>query len=186
MRTYNEGDSSSMQPPDILSSSSQGASECSMSSQEAGAVWLADAAGSSGCCQTLSDQTQPGSGCNECRSSCSTSCSSSASLQTDETNQHLRPPHRHRGSSFHSRAISDSFQALLIYSLLLGAPTHAARVTEASAADPQVYIGVQLAFIYLLDSIWCTVGWPLLSADRTAIHTGSSASGSAVAHLPTR
>ena len=157
MRTYNEGDSSSMQPPDILSSSSQGASECSMSSQELGAVWLADAATSSGCCQRLLDQAQPGSDCSQWRSSCSTSCSSSPSLQTDEINQHVRLPHRHRGYFFHSRAISNSCLALLIYSSLLGAPTHAARVIEAPASDPQVSIDVQLAFIYLPDSVWCTV-----------------------------
>ena len=156
MGMYNEGDSSSMQPPDILSSSSQGASECSMSSQELGAVWLADAASSSGCCLRLSDQAQPGSDCSQWNSSCSTSCSSSPSLQTDET-QHVQPPHRHCGHSFHSRAISNSFLALLIYSLLLGAPIHAARIIEAPASDPQVYLDIQLAFIYLPDSIWCTV-----------------------------
>ena len=66
------------------------------------------------------------------------SASASTCQHTRKHDQHDRLPHRRNPHSLYSRAMSQSFLAVLLCTLLLGVPTQAAKTIEATILDKQV------------------------------------------------
>lgn len=138
------GTASSVQDIDTFCRSAQHTSYCSTSPLEyggtppntcAGAVYSSGGSGTpSAQQQSTPDNSQ------QTRSSSSIMYSEGASTcqHISEHDQHKRLPHRKNPHSLYSRAMSQSFLAVLLCTLLLGMPIQAARTIEASVLDPQV------------------------------------------------
>ena len=138
--SFRREEGSSLQSLDLLgSSSAQQTSRCSMSSLER------ESSSTPGPVRPLegyeapSAEQQPGLDQSQWHSSGSRISSSGSAGQHSETcSQHKELPRRHNPHFLYSRAISQSFLAVVLCALLLGTPIQAARTIEANAPAPQV------------------------------------------------
>ena len=129
---------SNVQDLDLLGSRAQQASYSSMSPQEHGSSWLADAVDSSECCERSSAQRQPR--LHHSQQDSSSSMTNEICQHTEGLHQRVKQPYR-REFYIHchsSRARCQSFLAVILCSLLLAPATQAARNIEAPTLDPQV------------------------------------------------
>ncbi len=137
---------SSLQDQDLPGSSAQHFSHCSMSSLEHGSDVTAGLVKSSGGYEAPSAQQQPNLDHSQWHSSSSRSCSSrscsSRSINQQAYSRHEELPRRRSPLSLYCRAMSQSFIAVVLCTLLLSTPIQAARSIEAPTPNPQVCASV--------------------------------------------